>query len=563
MENMSKMIFKTLYIFSSVEKKAKVIHFSDGKNIVTSSPIDGTDRGKSVIMKSLYHALGADSFFDDKWDDNDKTYIVRFTIDDQEYHIYRCNKLFKAFDKNLNLLFKVIERRELASKLKDIFGFAVQLPAREEEKLEITPPSYNYVLYFLDQDKLAGPNFASFNNLAQYPNFKENVLYYHFGVLDEEYYNIVRELERLKDSTKNLTKQQELSTEMFNKVVENISGVSYTKSFDLLKKDVERTKEQYSTIARTLGQIRHKLIELRNEREDLLSALNSLNDIGKLNEKQITSLNHHSCPFCNSQLEDTLDLRLAKYNTGDDIILLSNDMQISIGGIERKIEKHESLYIEWLVKLEKYDESLGEKTDEINDVLTHRGYMEIRDTLLDELDTLKGQLKVNVQSENKLKKREKEYADTKEQINKRYYELMLQDKNKFGLEEIDAKSFEKITKIFTAGGSNKPISTVIWYINMIKIKNEFNPTSISFPIVFDSPNNAETDIDKKIQVYKYLVDNVSEKNQLIVSGIGYRKDDFVDVVFDKVILLENVKYELLCEADYQENIELLRELCGK
>lgn len=160
---MSKMIFKTLYIFSSVEKKAKVIHFSEGKNMITSSPIDGTDRGKSIIMKSLYHTLGGDCFFDDKWNDGDKTYIVNFAIDDQEYYIYRNNKLFKVFNDELNLLFKAVERRELAMRLGAIFNFAIQLPAREEEKLEITPPVYNYILYFLDQDKLAGPNFASFN----------------------------------------------------------------------------------------------------------------------------------------------------------------------------------------------------------------------------------------------------------------------------------------------------------------------------------------------------------------------------------------------------------------
>lgn len=49
MECMVKLIFKKLYVFSSVEKKAKVVEFCEGKNIVTSSPVDGTDRGKSVI----------------------------------------------------------------------------------------------------------------------------------------------------------------------------------------------------------------------------------------------------------------------------------------------------------------------------------------------------------------------------------------------------------------------------------------------------------------------------------------------------------------------------------
>ena len=100
-------------------------------------------------------------------------------------------------------------------------------------------------------------------------------------------------------------------------------------------------------------------------------------------------------------------------------------------------------------------------------------------------------------------------------------------------------------------------------MNLIKLKNEFNPDAINFPIVFDSPNNAESDVSKKVEVYKYLVDNVDEKNQLIVSGIGYNTKDFENVKFDKVINLDNAKYQVLCEQDYYSNIELLKIMCSK
>lgn len=52
-----KMLFKDLYIFSPSEKSARKISFKEGINIITSSKTDGTNRGKSVIMRSLYHAL--------------------------------------------------------------------------------------------------------------------------------------------------------------------------------------------------------------------------------------------------------------------------------------------------------------------------------------------------------------------------------------------------------------------------------------------------------------------------------------------------------------------------
>ena len=95
---MSKLLFNKIYIFSSPDKAARVIEFSAGKTMITSSSIDGTNRGKSVIMKSLYHAMGADCNFDGKWDDNSKIYILNFSVDGNQYYIFRHSSIFKVFD---------------------------------------------------------------------------------------------------------------------------------------------------------------------------------------------------------------------------------------------------------------------------------------------------------------------------------------------------------------------------------------------------------------------------------------------------------------------------------
>ena len=167
------------------------------------------------------------------------------------------------------------------------------------------------------------------------------------------------------------------------------------------------------------------------------------------------------------------------------------------------------------------------------------------------------------QQEKTLKAEERTYIEIKNRINTRYYELMMVAKNQFNLEEIKDKSFEKITNSFRGGGSNKPIATVIWYINLLKLRKEFNPSAIDFPVVFDSPNNAETDMEKKGQLYKYIVENTPKDNQLIVSGIGYENEHTFGIAFDKVIYLDNEKYHLLCSEDYNTYSAILKELCSK
>ena len=186
-----KMTFRELFLFSPHEKKAKKITFENGINVITSNQEDGTDRGKSVVMRSLYHALAAESHFETKWDTKNKVYVLYFFIDENGYYIYRSADLYKFFNEKKELLFVSTHSSDFSEKIKKYTGFAVMLPSRSSEKLEITPPVYNYLPFFLDQDYYQGSKYASFKNLQQYPNFKDLVLFYHLGIYDEPYFELL------------------------------------------------------------------------------------------------------------------------------------------------------------------------------------------------------------------------------------------------------------------------------------------------------------------------------------------------------------------------------------
>lgn len=53
---MTVLVFHQLAILSKVEKAARVLQWSLGKNVLTGD----NNVGKSTVVKSLYHALGAD-----------------------------------------------------------------------------------------------------------------------------------------------------------------------------------------------------------------------------------------------------------------------------------------------------------------------------------------------------------------------------------------------------------------------------------------------------------------------------------------------------------------------
>lgn len=561
---MTKLVFRNLYIYSLNEKKARKIDFQEGLNIITSSKIDGTDRGKSVIMRSLYHVLGADCKFDDNWKRQETVYILLFSIDEKYYYIFRQGDFFKLFDEKKDILFVTAKRKELAAKLKRYFNFAVQLPNQKEDNLEITPPAYNYLLNFIDQDHYAGTNFESFYNLKQYSNYKENVLYYHLGVFDENYFYLVKEMEKLKNEKDALERKQEISIAVYKKIADALGeDISYSKTPQSLEADVEVLKEEYEAIVGNLKRVKTKLIEFKNQKFELENILTDLKGLLKNKNIELENLNRNHCPVCNNILEETTDLRLVRYNDRGDISLLIGDIQHSLFEVQQNIVEETKKYQLLLVELEEYENKIGNYSNEISDILRHNSFIELRDELIVELRNIKIGLE-NIGQKNKiLIKEKKRYNGKKENVNAAYCKYLTGDRNRFGLYEIELSKFDNIKHTFSASGSNRPIATLIWYMNLIKLKNIFNPSAIKFPIVLDSPNNVESDNEKEAQITNYLLESFTNENQMIISFIGFNENDITDNISCNIIYLANEKYRLLDSEEFVQNRALLDELIEK
>lgn len=554
---MKQLIINKLYIFSIKEKTARIVPFSKGRNIITSSIIDGTKKGKSVILKSIYHTLGADCYYEDKWNVNDKIFIIDFSVAGVSYYIFRNQRLFKIYEKHpFKEIFRTISRHELASFLKSIFDFAVELPNRDG-LLEIAPPAYNYILNYLDQDKMDGTNFTSFKGLAQYTDFKDKVLYYHFNVYNKDYYSIVKQIENLSSECEKIEKDVILNQNMVVRVNRNINNSDYSVNMDNLQGEIEKSKEEYVKIVDKLSKTKKILINLRNEKEDLILHMNDLDIFTKNIDKDIKKIVNHECPYCHSSIDDQMELRIEKYNTVEDALYLKTELEASLIEIERKIKKEEERYKEHLEKLQRYEERIKINTQEVEDVLKYKGYIEIRESLIRELGELTSILNEKNASLDNLKKQRKKYDEVKKKVNNKYYELMVADKLRFGLVEIEDKKLENIKSTFVVGGSNKPIATIIWYINLLKLRREFNKDAIQFPLVLDSPNNVETDEEKKHELLKYLFEVMGDDTQLIVSTLGFTQKEFPDISFSNVIELNNEKYRLLSENDFEQEKDFL------
>lgn len=556
---MNNLIIEKLYLFSTENKTAKVIDFSPNRNIITSSQVDGNNKGKSVILKSIYHTLGADCKFDSKWKEKEKTYIIQAKVNEQKIYFYRHDKLFKIMNDKDEKLFETINRMKLAEYLESIFDFAVQLPNKEDNKLEIVPPAYNYLLNYIDQDGMNCTNFSSFNNLTQYSNYKENVLYYHTGVFNEDYYNLIKAIEDLTGKKEEKTKERKILDGMFERINGDIGNENYNNDLTSLKIEIEKYKNEYSSIINQLSVLKNKMILLRNEREEIILKIKELNNMLKLKDKEIKkSKEDHICPLCNSEIDDNTEISLKKYTEKDDLYILNTELNIEILKINSELNKRENQYKELLKKLAEYENKMKLNSKETNDILKIKGLVEIKDNILKDIQKNNCEIATLEKELKEYAKEKKKYDEQKRKINNKYYELMYKDKEELNLKEITDKKIENILSVYNVSGSNRPIATIIWYMNLLKLKENFNKDVIKFPLVIDSPQNGELDDTNKSAVLNYIFDNLINEQQLIISVLGYNYKENI-MKADNIVYLDNEKYELLNTRDYQDNKHILEK----
>jgi Membrane-bound metallopeptidase len=556
---MNNLVINKLYIFSTSEKKAKTIEFSAGTNVITSSRIDGTKKGKSLILKSLYYVLGAESFFDSDWDVKSKIYIAEITICGKKYYIYRQNDLFKIFNSNRELLRSLESRSKLAECLADIYGFQIKLPGRADGELRLAKPVYSYLFNFIDQDKMSGPYFKSFDNLGEFADFKANLIYSQLGIFDEEYYEVTRRFEVKEKERTSSAKHYELMSAMLEKIEIDLDGNTYPTSESTLEIEISESQKEYNDYNNSLRDLKKKLISLRNNKDSLQMELEILKKFLKKGKKDVDILEKNICPECESEIKVSLEMRIKRYNSVDDLYLLFNQLESTLLKITEDIEKEQGKYRSILNSLKNYEERLKINSAKAQEILKHKGLIIIREDMLEERRALEINLQQIDEELKKLRKQLSEYNQLKQDVNESYYALMKKTRDYFELKEIDDKKLENIKSVFSAGGSSITLATIMWHFTLLKLKDKFNPNAIKFPIILDSPNNVETDLERKTKMFNYIFNEKGDDVQLIISALGFHEEENPHLEINNMIVLENESYQLLDSLEFEENQEMLNE----
>ena len=549
---MNELIFKSIAIVNKNTGVAKYQEFKEGINVVTSpSSNEGNWVGKSSLLQSLYHALGADAWFKKPWEDEGKyIYILDFVFNEYYYSIVRYDRMFKLYDSNNKELFLVNHRSDLAKELTKIFNIRMKLKDRSAEKKYVNAdPAFWYLLNYYDQMRPDVSHLDSFDGLGKFYDFYFDVIYSHLGIKNDSLNTVVEEIE-------NLVRQKEKHTAKKGKyeiVYEELNSRRIPVVDEkAIRSSLEKCENEYKKIIDQLNESHSKLEDYYKTKAELEALIE---DIEKMISKQKddikTSRQQHVCPHCGSELSDGRDYYFRRVKDIDGFGLQRLEIDRELAQCKHQIEEEllrynsiASLLKDLKQKIENdQSDNRGDfvgiaLSDTLQDILTKIGTEE------EAINSCVGQIK----EKTKLKKK---LFEAKEDVDNCYTSNLNSILLKYPLQNFKVNYIQTASDKIQASGTMSNIAKVIWLSALLRTRASKNVNFPLFPVVFDNPNNADYDETNEKKIFSITFDLSSISKQVITSLVGFDKTQYPNYEDINVIVLDNEQYHLLTKQDYE------------
>lgn len=560
---MRKIYFENILIADIVEKKACFHQFKKGINIITSKE---NHVGKSSLLKSLYYSMGAEVKFDDIWDKNTKLCVVEFYVNEEKFKIVRLGKSFALFNELELILTTKSVSQDLTEKFKEIFLFSIYLSNKKTAKIELAPPVFTFMPYYIDQDSGWSGLYESFSNIEQYKkNDRIKSLYYHLGIYTLLTVELTFKKDNIRERIELLKKDEEKIRITLDSLYLEIQNLVPANSIEELEKNLEISKDHISSLVNDAGRIRNIIQKLETDlskHEYYLKIVREYkmikNQSNLLNKQRNVFINE--CPKCGYDFGDEIyNIVCLNYNIQNSEYMYTQIKQI-VSKIKLELDMYKKDYVNLMNNFRKQEQVYDEKQDSYDVYLRHKG-------LQNSVKRFNKQLMENVfkrnQYENEIKIIENEL---KKLINKKEIEEIYIDNVRRNIIKLGAwnPEYEGKIKLLKAIQSQGTLETKIISSQMIGIfqtMEYFKTNTILLPLVIDSPRAKEASYESS----KDILELIFEMNlpQVILATIDYENfDSDVNLRAENVIILD--KKRGLLEFDiyhkYKNVIEDLKKL---
>ncbi|ECE6260604.1 hypothetical protein T072_06695 [Salmonella enterica subsp. enterica] len=544
---MRKLVLEKITIISHSTKSARQFEF--GRNLTLITADDGNSVGKSTLAKMIFWSFGCEPLFSSVWKELDCSSIINFSIDGESISIHRY-KNEMSFRKPGQLL-KVYNKitGAFAELFAELVKFDVLLPKKNSFNLEVPPPSYYFLPFYIDQKRTWVKPWDSFSNLQQYSKWAQPVISFHSGLISKEHFVVEEDIYEIKakadEVESNINELKNAVTILKN----NIAHQDYTADSESLADEILKYEE---LIKRNLDESANLKIEIVDLESQLKLAESIISELDKDYIFSVENMNEGSveCPTCGTIHENSIAHRssilIDKEKAEKQSTLLLNEklrLQDNLTNIDRillgfkeKLSNAQSAFE--LSNSKAFSEFMTNNVDKQVDVIVEKKSAVLENQKLKEKGLKKTQKDLIT----------KEQRNTiKENFSNTFFKYIT--KLRVNIDASLIKSPLDYNKIYEVGGAAEDARAVLgYYLALYEHISEYGHEVVP-PLVIDTPNQQEQSTENYNKIVEAIARGVTENKQYIICAMQHSALDTLSKNA-KVIRLDERK--ILTASEYEE-----------
>lgn len=526
---MRSLCFEKMTLLSKTEKKARTIEFSPNHNVILGE----NDVGKSTLIKSLYHTLGADTpqLSNNRWKRANAIYCLRFSVDGVAYTMVRDERYFGLFDARNRLLgrFSGIARDGgVAARVNAMLGFKIDLETKNGD-MKPAPPAYYYLPFYVDQDEGWNTPWSSFVGLGGVKDYRKNMVEYHLGIRPQAHYDVQKDVFALNQTFSELSAEKEALI----RVRDSYRTKKHIDAVDLdpasFKAEAEELVLQYNSVyerqqdmLRLVKDARNRKLNFEGQISILDHAIHELDaDYSYTESAKMDDV--VDCPTCGTEFHNSIAERFGILDDIDYCRVLRDQRCKIIREIDLEIEDLNSKYAALANELSGIDELLMRKKDEISlaDIVRSEGYKGILSSISNDLNAIDAR-QADIEGQiAELKRSVESDRDLKAMITEHYRARMKDALNRLNVHVLGENDYRSVDRVIknNAIGSDLPRALLAQYMSYLQTMARFSDFTVC-PMVIDSPLQQEQDETNASAIFDFIFSSCLEDQQLILGTVS-------------------------------------------
>jgi DNA repair exonuclease SbcCD ATPase subunit len=572
--------FKRLLILSNSTKTANQFEFSETLNLITA--IDNSV-GKSTLVKLLFWGIGCEPTLDTNWGTTDSKTILEFTVDTTLYVVKRYKNSISLKIEGSEFINYDKITGEYSKKLAEILEFKALLPNRSSGLMEVPPPAFYFLPFYIDQRRSWSKAWDNFENLEQYSNWRSTIVKYHVGLLSPKHFD----LENDKAENKDLKRVVEVQIDKIETTLEIVEDyipqitntITEAKEFEILteeiKIDLQKSQEEQEKILSQLTIFNGDRVYLEQQQVITEKIISELDKDYKFTIENIED-DEVECPLCGivhensiinrtsimtdkSQAENQLESILAELDKVNKKLTNSNHNLIkareNINHINEKytiseeVSSSQNLEDNSQNSIEKRNINFNQIIENIAGNSIKKNVLKDKAQKVNSVDTFKKEIR-------RIGKEQKGLItpDDIEEINNSFSSIFsdyieLLDAEAVNISDISSPlDYNKVIKEGGAAESSRGI--LAYYLSVFTMVEKYG-NEVKSALVIDTPNQHEQSDTNYEKIVSLLTNKTSEETQILLCAM---ENEHLEQFKKKAKIITLTKDKLMLKSEY-ENVK--------